>query len=69
MKPFSHLGGDLMYLKLRYDQEIDNYRLNAYRIVDGFRGPTDAVQVRRDIYIIENRGFVWKVSFDNKDQS
>jgi hypothetical protein len=69
MKPFSHLGGDLMYLKLRYDQEIDNYRLNAYRIIDGFRGPTDAVQVRRDIYIIENRGFVWKVSFDNKDQS
>lgn len=66
MKPFSSLGGDLLHLKLRYDPEIDNYRLKAYRIVKGFRGPTDAAKIGTDIYIIENRGYIWKLSLANQ---
>lgn len=62
MAPFSELGGDLMQLKLTYDPNIDNYRLHCYRIVGGFSGPTDAALVGNVAYIIENTGFIWKVT-------
>ncbi|MGD1893965.1 MAG: cytochrome c class I [Cyclobacteriaceae bacterium] len=62
MRPFSPLGADLIHLELTYDAAIDNYALRSYRIVGDFRGPTDAVQVGEHIYVIENRGSIWKIT-------
>ena len=69
MKPFSLLGGDLLHLEIEYDAEVDNYRLNAYRIAEGFRGPTDATQVGKEVYIIENRGNIWKMTFTGENEA
>ncbi len=62
MLPFSVLGGDLMHLKLTYDSAVDNYQVRSYRIIEGFQGPTDAVQVGNAFYVIENRGTIWKIT-------
>ncbi|WKN32667.1 cytochrome c class I [Porifericola rhodea] len=61
MRPISTLGGDLMHLKLQYDPETDNYTVNCYRIVEGFRGPTDALMIENDVYVIETSGMIWKI--------
>lgn len=67
MRPFSPLGGDLMQMKLTYEPEIDNYSVRCYRIVKGFRGPTDAAMVDNVVYVIENRGRIWKVTLPARE--
>lgn len=62
MRPFSMSGADLMQLELTYEPAIDNYSVRCHRIVEKFRGPTDAVQVGNHIYVIENRGSIWKIT-------
>jgi len=61
MRPFSLLGADLLHLELTYEPDIDNYSVRSYRIIGDFQGPTDAVQVGEHIYVIENRGNIWKI--------
>ncbi|MEM6841700.1 MAG: cytochrome c class I [Bacteroidota bacterium] len=62
MRPLSSLGADLLHLELTYEPDIDNYSVHSYRIIGDFQGPTDAVQVGEHIYVIENRGNIWKIT-------
>lgn len=62
MRRISPFGGDLIHMKLEYQPEIDHYIVHCYRIVDGFRGPTDALLIANTAYIIENSGMIWKVT-------
>ena len=64
MQPFSSYGEDLMHLELTYAPQLDNYQLRCVRIVEGFQGPTDAVMVGNEVYVIEYAGStadIWKV--------
>ncbi|MEQ9443036.1 MAG: cytochrome c class I [Cyclobacteriaceae bacterium] len=63
MRRLSLLGGDLLHMKLTYQPETDNYTVHCYRVVDGFQGPTDALMLGHEVYVIENSGMIWKVSF------
>ena len=62
MRPFPDPGGDMLHLKLSYDPETDNYKVNCYRIVENLSGPTDALMIDNVVYIMENRGMIWKVT-------
>ncbi len=64
MQPFSSFGEDLMHLELTYGPQLDNYLLRCVRIVEGFQGPTDAVMIGNEVYVIEYAGStadIWKV--------
>lgn len=52
--PFVDPSEDLVHLHLVYDSLIDNYTLNAQRIVASFHNPVDAVIDSNKIYVIEN---------------
>ncbi|WPP48628.1 cytochrome c class I [Catalinimonas niigatensis] len=62
MRPISSLGGDLIHMKLEYKPEMDNYIVHCYRIVDGFRNPTDALIIANTVYVIETGGMIWKIT-------
>lgn len=69
MRPFTMQGADLMHLDLEYDEKVDNYRVRCRRIVEGFEGPTDAVMVGNDVYVIENSNddaHIWKITLPAK---
>jgi hypothetical protein len=69
MRPFSSLGADMMHLDLRYDAKSDNYLVRTTRIVEGFDGPTDAILIGNDVYVIENGTedvHIWKVTLPAK---
>ena len=71
MRPFTMQGADLMHLDLEYDQKADNYRVHCHRIVEGFEGPTDAVMVGNDVYVIENSNddaHIWKITLPAKQK-
>ena len=64
MKPFTNQGSDLLHLDLQYDKVTDNYVVKTTRLVEGFRGPVDAVLVGNNVYIIQyggQRGNIWKI--------
>lgn len=72
MRPFSSEGADLMHLKLQYDEKSDNYLVRTTRIVEGFAGPTDAVMVGNDVYVIENGNedaHIWKITLPAKNKT
>ncbi|HRH04133.1 MAG TPA: T9SS type A sorting domain-containing protein [Bacteroidia bacterium] len=52
--PFVDPSEDLVHLHLMYDSLLDNYTLNAERIVGSFHNPVDAVIDSNFIYVIEN---------------
>ena len=65
MKPVSPYGEDLMHLDLSYDAARDNYQVRTTRIVDNFLGPTDAVMIHNEVFVIEynaSRANIWKVT-------
>ena len=66
--PFADLGEDLLHLKLQYDPLINNYKLNAKKIIQFFKEPVDAELVQNTLYVLET-GFgsvlnskVWKIT-------
>ncbi len=62
LRPFGDSGCDMLHLKLSYNASIDNYEVHTYQIIKNFQGPTDAVMVENDVYVIENRGVIWKIT-------
>lgn len=52
--PFVDPSEDLVHLHLMYDSIIDNFYLNAERIVGAFSNPVDAVMDSNYIYVLEN---------------
>lgn len=72
MAPFHghspNLGEDLMHLKLFYSDIHENYIVQTTRIAENFSGPTDALLVGNELYVIEHTGSasggsIWKVTF------
>lgn len=59
------MSEDLIHLKLFHSKAHDNYIVQSTRIVDNFSGPTDAVMVDNEVYVINNRGgqpsHIWKI--------
>ncbi|MDF9799937.1 hypothetical protein OKW21_005200 [Catalinimonas alkaloidigena] len=62
MRRLSLLGGDLIRMEMEYKPELDNYIVYCYRVVDGLRGPTDALMIDNHVYIIETGGRIWEVT-------
>nr|WKN40217.1 cytochrome c class I [Tunicatimonas sp. TK19036] len=62
MRRLSMLGADLLHMKLEYKPDIDNYIVHCYRVVDNFLGPTDALMLGNEVYVIENSGMIWKLT-------
>lgn len=52
--PFVDPSQDLVHLELAFDSTIDNFRLNAHRIVESFSHPVDAAISTNRIYVLEN---------------
>ncbi|WP_245189647.1 c-type cytochrome [Lunatimonas salinarum] len=72
MQPFTDSGEDLLQLRVTFDPEVSNFRLNTWRIAEGFSQPVDAVLVGNELYVIEyggrqRGGNIWKVIFPKTD--
>jgi len=52
--PFVDPSQDLVHLDMAFDSTVDNFRLNATRIVESFSHPVDAVINANRIYVMEN---------------
>jgi len=61
--PFVDPARELVQLKLVYNSGIDNYTMTTSNVVEGFYLPVDAELVRNTMYVIENGGDIWKVTF------
>ena len=66
MIPFGPHGEDLIHMKLSFNPSLDNYQVHCYRIVENFDGPTDAVMIGNEVYVISynaGSGDIWKITF------
>jgi len=61
--PFVDPSRELVQLKLNYDSNIDNYLMTTTNLVTGFYKPVDAELINNSLYVIENNGNLWKVTF------
>lgn len=61
--PFVDPARELVQMKLTYDAGIDNYTMTTNSIVSGFYLPVDAALVNNNLYVIENGGSIWKITF------
>ncbi|MCC5938175.1 MAG: c-type cytochrome [Lunatimonas sp.] len=71
MQPFTNNGEDLLQLRVTFDPEVSNFRLETWRIAEGFSQPVDAVLVKNELYVIEyggrqRGGNIWTVVFPKK---
>ncbi|AKP53233.1 c-type cytochrome [Cyclobacterium amurskyense] len=71
MQPFTKNGEDLLLLDLQFLDEEQNFKLNTYRIAEGFTQPVDAVLLNGFLYVIEfggkeQGGNIWKVTFNSE---
>lgn len=66
------MSEDLMHLELMYSKDFDNYVVRTKRIVENFSGPTDAVLVNNEVYVINNKGrqpsHIWKITMPTSDK-
>ncbi len=72
MMRVSPYGEDLMHLRLKFNEEQDNYDVETNRIVDNFLGPTDAVMIDNEVFVIEynaRRANIWKVILPKSQNS
>lgn len=53
LTPFNDNSEDLMMLEMQKDTIADNYSFHAYKIVEGFSNPIDAVLRDTNMYVIE----------------
>ena len=61
--PFVDPSRELVQMKMVYDSGIDNYKITTSNVVEGFYLPVDAELVGSNMYVIENGGDLWKISF------
>ncbi|MES2514877.1 MAG: T9SS type A sorting domain-containing protein [Bacteroidota bacterium] len=61
--PFVDPARDLLQLKLGYSAAINNYTMTTHRLVDGFYLPVDADLTGNEMYVIENGGDLWRITF------
>lgn len=61
--PFVDHSRELIQLNLNYDAGIDNFTMTTSNVATGFYLPVDAELVTNFLYVIENSGSLWKVTF------
>ncbi len=61
--PFVDPSRELIQMKLTYNSSIDNYTMTTTNIVEGFYLPVDAELVNNMLYVIENGGDIWRITF------
>ncbi|MEO0311583.1 MAG: hypothetical protein RIQ89_1240 [Bacteroidota bacterium] len=61
--PFVDTARELVQMKLAYDATIDNFTATTANVVTGFYLPVDAVMVGAQMFVIENDGSLWKITF------
>jgi hypothetical protein len=61
--PFVDTARELVQIKLTYDAGIDNYTMLTSSIAGGFYLPVDAQLKNNELYVIENGGNLWKITF------
>ena len=61
--PFVDPSRELVQMKLTYNSSIDNYTMTTSNIVTGFYLPVDADLNGNIMYVIENGGDIWKITF------
>lgn len=64
--PFVDSSRELVMMDLKYDSLLTDYIVHTSNVVSGFYLPVDAEQVENSIYVIENNGELWKITFPNK---
>jgi hypothetical protein len=66
--PFVDPSRELVMMDLFFDSTLQDYAIKTSNVVTGFYLPVDAEQVGNQLYIIENNGALWKLSFPLPDQ-
>jgi len=61
--PFVDPSRELVQLKLTYNAGFDNYTMTTSNVVEGFYLPVDAELINNALYVIENGGDLWKITF------
>lgn len=61
--PFVDPSRELVQIKLTYNASIDNYTMTTSNLVEGFYLPVDAELRNNVLYVIENGGSLWKITF------
>jgi glucose/arabinose dehydrogenase len=65
--PFNDNSEDLLMLDMEKDSANDSYSFNAYKIVEGFNHPVDAVLRDTSMYVIEidfsGQQSLWRIDF------
>ncbi|MEP7168929.1 MAG: T9SS type A sorting domain-containing protein [Bacteroidota bacterium] len=61
--PFVDPSREPIQIKLTYNSSIDNYTMTASNIAEGFYLPVDAELTGNVMYVIENGGDIWKITF------
>lgn len=61
--PFVDSSRELLQMKLTYDSSISNYRMTTSNVVSGLYLPVDAEMIHNVLYVIENGGNLWKITF------
>ena len=61
--PFVDHSRELVQMNLTYDAGIDNYTMTTSNIAEGFYLPVDAELVSNFLYVIENGGSIWRITF------
>jgi len=61
--PFVDPSRELVMLRFAYDSTLNSYGIHTTNVATGFYLPVDAAQVGNSIYVLENNGVIWKVTF------
>lgn len=61
--PFVDTSRELVQMKLTYNASIDNYTMLTSNIAGGFYLPVDAELNGNVLYVIENGGDIWRLTF------
>jgi hypothetical protein len=61
--PMEDPSQDLLMLNLKKNAAGDEYVMNAYKIVSGFKEPTDAKIVGNKLYVLQVGGQMWEITF------
>ncbi len=69
MQDFNDIGEDLMLLDLQKEASGLNYRMNCYRIAQGFDQPVDAELIGNKLYVVQFTGQIWEITIPMVCQS
>jgi hypothetical protein len=61
--PFVDESRELVMMDIQYDDQLADYTIRSSNVATGFYLPVDLEQISNALYVIENNGTLWKVTF------